>query len=51
MTERTVVITERDGKYQVQNNGISELALVGILECIVFDMKSKKGDIPTLSKR
>ena len=40
MNEQTVVITERDGKYQIQNNGISEFALLGILECIVFDMKS-----------
>lgn len=40
MNEKTVVITERDDTYQIQNNGISEFALLGILECIVFDMKS-----------
>jgi hypothetical protein len=40
MNERTVVITEKDGKYQIQNNGIPEFALIGILECIVFDMKN-----------
>ena len=40
MNEKTVIITERDGTYQIQNNGISEFALLGILECIVFDMKS-----------
>jgi hypothetical protein len=40
MNEKTVVITERDGVYQIQNNGISEFALLGILECIVFNMKS-----------
>jgi hypothetical protein len=40
MNEKTVVITEQDGIYQIQNNGISEFALLGILECIVFDMKS-----------
>lgn len=43
MNEKTVVITERDGTYQIQNNGISEFALLGILECIVFDMKSANG--------
>lgn len=40
MNENTVIITERDGKYEIQNNGVSEFALLGILECIVFDMKS-----------
>jgi len=40
MNEKTVVITEKDGTYQIQNNGISDFALLGILECIVFDMKS-----------
>lgn len=42
MNENTVVITEKDGKYQLQNNGISEFALLGILECIVFDMKTAR---------
>jgi Asp-tRNA(Asn)/Glu-tRNA(Gln) amidotransferase A subunit family amidase len=40
MNEKTVVITEKDGTYQIQNNGIPEFALLGILECIIFDMKS-----------
>lgn len=40
MNEKTVVITERDGSYQIQNNGISDFALLGILECIVFEMKT-----------
>jgi hypothetical protein len=40
MGENTVVITERGGKYEIQNNGISEFALLGILECIVFDLKT-----------
>ncbi len=40
MNEKTVVITEGDGTYQIQNNGISEFTLLGMLECIVFDMKS-----------
>jgi hypothetical protein len=40
MKEHSVVITEKDGKYEIQNNGISEFALLGILESIVFAMKS-----------
>jgi hypothetical protein len=40
MSEKTVVITETDGKYRVINNGIADFALIGILECIVFDMKT-----------
>jgi hypothetical protein len=54
MSEKTVVITESEGKYQIQNNGLSEFALIGILECILYEMKStprkfsfnKKNDIP-----
>ncbi|MCA1625281.1 MAG: hypothetical protein LC778_16085 [Acidobacteria bacterium] len=42
MSENTVVITEKDGKYHIKNNGISEFALLGILECIVFEMKTAK---------
>jgi hypothetical protein len=42
MSENTVVITEKDGKYHINNNGISEFALLGILECIIFEMKSVK---------
>lgn len=40
MDEKTVLITEHKDTYQIQNNGISEFALIGILECIVFDLKS-----------
>lgn len=42
MNEKTVVITEMHGKYRVENNGISDFELLGILECIVFDLKSAK---------
>ncbi len=42
MSENTVLITENNGKYQIKNNGISEFALLGILESIVFDMKTVK---------
>ena len=42
MSENTVVITEKDGKYQIINNGIPDFTLLGILECIVFEMKTAK---------
>ena len=42
MSENTIVITEKDGKYHIKNNGISEFALLGILESIAFDMKTVK---------
>jgi hypothetical protein len=40
MSEKTVVIAETDDGYLIQNNGISDFALIGILECILFDMKT-----------
>lgn len=46
MDERTITVTERDGKYQVENNGTPEFALIGILECILFDMKSARRQMP-----
>jgi septal ring factor EnvC (AmiA/AmiB activator) len=42
MDDKTVVITEKDGQYAVENNGMSEFALIGILECILFDMKTAR---------
>ncbi len=53
MNEKTVVITEKDGKYQVENNGVSEFALIGILECALFDLKtaaSSRGESPAHQK-
>jgi hypothetical protein len=42
MAKRTIVVTEVNGKYQVQSDGTSEFELLGILECIVFDIKSAR---------
>ena len=42
MSEKTIVITESEGNYDVQNNGLSEFELIGILECIIFEMKSAR---------
>ncbi len=50
MDKKTVIITELEGKYQIQNFGISEFALIGILECIIFDMKTAKRESPVVKK-
>ncbi len=52
MSEKTVIITEKDGKYQMENNGITEFALIGILECALFDLKTaaEREDSPTHQK-
>ncbi len=42
MSEKTVVFTEHGGTYEIQNNGIPEFALVGILECVLFDLKTDR---------
>jgi hypothetical protein len=39
MSEKTVVITEKADGYKIENSGMSEFALIGILECILFDLK------------
>jgi len=31
-----------EGIYRVQNDGLSEFELIGILECLVFEMKSAR---------
>lgn len=46
MSERTITITERDGAYEIQNDGISEFALIGILECVLFDIKTARSAKP-----
>jgi hypothetical protein len=40
MDDKTIVITEKDGQYEVENHGISDFALIGILECLLFALKS-----------
>ena len=42
MSEKMIVITESEGTYRVQNDGLSEFELIGILECLVFEMKSAR---------
>ncbi len=40
MGEETVTISENEGRYEIKNNGMSEFALIGLLECILFDLKT-----------
>jgi len=42
MSEKTIIITESEGTYRVQNDGLSEFEVIGILECLVFEMKSAR---------
>jgi hypothetical protein len=50
MSEKTVTIIERDSAYEIQNDGISEFALIGILECVLFDMKTARSEKPIVEK-
>ncbi len=47
MGERTIIITESEGAYRVQNDGLSEFELIGILECIIFEIKSAPRKTPS----
>lgn len=40
MSERTIVVTETSGRYELESNGISKFELIGILECLLFDAKT-----------
>lgn len=48
MSEKTVTITELDGKYLVENYGIPEFAIIGILECILFEMRTARHEKPSV---
>lgn len=52
MKDKKIIITERDGLYSLENNGLSDFALIGILECILLDLKfaHRRAEIPTLQK-
>lgn len=42
MSEKTIVITESEGAYRIRNADLSEFEMIGILECMVFDLKSAR---------
>src|SRR4051812_29177436 len=52
MNEKTITITEKEGKYSLENNGISDFTLIGILECLLFDLKSadRRAQIPPIQR-
>lgn len=37
-----ITITESNGTYELENDGISDYALIGLLECVVHDLKNKR---------
>lgn len=37
-----IIITESDGTYELESDGVSDFALIGILECVLFDLKTKR---------
>jgi len=39
MSEKQVLITERDGTYQLENEDFTNFELIGILECVLLDLK------------
>lgn len=51
MSNNTVVITETNGKYHLQNNGMSEFALIGILECVLLDLKTAAREEPVSEQK
>ena len=42
MSERSIVITEKDGTYQIHSSLLNEFELLGLFEQIVFDLKYLK---------
>lgn len=37
-----IIITETDGTYELESDGVSDFTLIGILECVLFDLKNKR---------
>lgn len=44
MSERSIVITEKDGTYQIHSSLLNEFELLGLFEQIVFDLKHSKSN-------
>ena len=42
MKRSVIVITVDGNQYKVERNGISDFALIGVLECLVSDLKSNR---------
>ncbi|HRH41329.1 MAG TPA: hypothetical protein PKY82_06755 [Pyrinomonadaceae bacterium] len=52
MGRNIIVITVEGDQYKIEKNGISDFALIGVLECLVSDLKSnrQKFEVLTLPK-
>lgn len=52
MGRNVIVITVEGNQYKIEKNGISDFALIGVLECLVSDLKSnrQKFEVLTLPK-
>lgn len=37
-----ITITESNGQYKIENGGVSDFALIGLLECVLFDLKNSR---------
>lgn len=37
-----ITITESNGTYELENDGISDFALIGVLECVLHDLKNNR---------
>lgn len=42
MSKKTIVITEDQDTYKIANGGVSNFELIGILECLLLDLKSAR---------
>jgi hypothetical protein len=40
MNTKEITLAERDGRYEVTSGGVDDYALIGILECLLFDLKN-----------
>ena len=45
MGRNVIVITVEGNQYRVEKNGISDFALIGVLECLISDLKSNRRNL------
>lgn len=45
-----ITITESNGHYEIESGGVSDFALIGILECALFDLKNNRASSSAQSK-
>src|SRR5690349_11124476 len=42
MERSEIIITVEGNQYRVEKNGVSDFALIGVLECLIADLKSNR---------